>query len=163
MAQTEKQRVIWAYKILFLDVLFPLSLRKVIFVDSDQIVRADFAELWYRDLQVRPLVLLVPIILCLLCPLSCATCATCASCLVPDDGELWYCDLQVRPCVPLVPRVPCIQCCWAVASECQHMPCEEKATKQTRRAPHAACLASHTSPMLFRHATGHAEMLQQGT
>ena len=51
--QTEKQRVIWAYKILFLDVLFPLSLRKVIFVDSDQVIRADFAELWYRDLQVR--------------------------------------------------------------------------------------------------------------
>ena len=50
--QTEKQRVIWAYKILFLDVLFPLSLRKVIFVDSDQVIRADFAELWYRDLQV---------------------------------------------------------------------------------------------------------------
>ena len=27
--QTEKQRIIWAYKILFLDVLFPLGLRKV--------------------------------------------------------------------------------------------------------------------------------------
>lgn len=27
--QTEKQRIIWAYKILFLDVIFPLSLRKV--------------------------------------------------------------------------------------------------------------------------------------
>ena len=52
--QTEKQRVIWAYKILFLDVLFPLNLRKVIFVDSDQVIRADFAELWYKDLQVRP-------------------------------------------------------------------------------------------------------------
>ena len=51
--QTEKQRVIWAYKILFLDVLFPLNLRKVIFVDSDQVIRADFAELWYKDLQVR--------------------------------------------------------------------------------------------------------------
>lgn len=51
--QTEKQRIIWAYKILFLDVLFPLSLRKVIFVDSDQIVRADFAELWHMDLKVR--------------------------------------------------------------------------------------------------------------
>ena len=49
--QTDKQRIIWAYKILFLDVLFPLNLRKVIFVDSDQIIRADFAELWYMDLQ----------------------------------------------------------------------------------------------------------------
>jgi hypothetical protein len=27
--QTEKQRIIWAYKILFLDVLFPLNLEKV--------------------------------------------------------------------------------------------------------------------------------------
>ena len=27
--QTEKQRIIWAYKILFLDVIFPLSLDKV--------------------------------------------------------------------------------------------------------------------------------------
>ena len=38
--QTEKQREIWGYKILFLDVLFPLSLDKVIFVDADQVVRA---------------------------------------------------------------------------------------------------------------------------
>jgi UDP-glucose:glycoprotein glucosyltransferase len=52
--QTEKQRVIWAYKILFLDVLFPLNLKKVIFVDSDQIVRADFAELWRIDLKGAP-------------------------------------------------------------------------------------------------------------
>ena len=51
-AQTEKQRIIWAYKILFLDVLFPLSLRKVIFADADQIIRADFAELWHMDLKV---------------------------------------------------------------------------------------------------------------
>ena len=50
--QTEKQRIIWAYKILFLDVLFPLSLRKVIFMDSDQIIRADVAELWHMDLEV---------------------------------------------------------------------------------------------------------------
>jgi len=27
--QKEKQRIIWAYKILFLDVIFPLSLEKV--------------------------------------------------------------------------------------------------------------------------------------
>ena len=27
--QAEKQRIIWAYKILFLDVLFPLGLKKV--------------------------------------------------------------------------------------------------------------------------------------
>ena len=34
-AQKEKQREIWGYKILFLDVLFPLDLDKVIFVDAD--------------------------------------------------------------------------------------------------------------------------------
>ncbi len=53
MLQTEKQRIIWAYKILFLDVLFPLGLRKVIFMDADQIIRADVAELWHLDLEVR--------------------------------------------------------------------------------------------------------------
>ena len=36
-AQTEKQRIIWGYKILFLDVLFPLSVKKIIFVDADQV------------------------------------------------------------------------------------------------------------------------------
>ncbi|KAG6818362.1 hypothetical protein H0H93_005572, partial [Arthromyces matolae] len=43
--QTEKQRIIWTYKILFLDVLFPMDLKKVIFVGADQIVRADLKEL----------------------------------------------------------------------------------------------------------------------
>lgn len=81
--QTEKQRIIWAYKILFLDVIFPLSLEKVppfpfpsspscaslenckprlcsssfqvIFVDADQIVRADMGELYDMDIKGRPL------------------------------------------------------------------------------------------------------------
>ncbi|KAM3408479.1 hypothetical protein ACQJBY_001541 [Aegilops geniculata] len=53
--QKEKQRIIWAYKILFLDVIFPLSLRKVIFVDADQIVRTDMGELYDMDLKGRPL------------------------------------------------------------------------------------------------------------
>ncbi|XP_025088111.1 UDP-glucose:glycoprotein glucosyltransferase 2-like [Pomacea canaliculata] len=35
--QKEKQRVIWGYKILFLDVLFPLDVKKIIFVDADQV------------------------------------------------------------------------------------------------------------------------------
>jgi len=52
--QSEKQRTIWAYKILFLDVLFPLSLDKVIFVDADQIVRADLKELVEMDLHGAP-------------------------------------------------------------------------------------------------------------
>jgi UDP-glucose:glycoprotein glucosyltransferase len=53
-AQTEKQRVIWAYKILFLDVLFPMDLKKVIFVDADQIVRTDLKELVELDLHGAP-------------------------------------------------------------------------------------------------------------
>ena len=52
--QTEKQRIIWAYKILFLDVLFPLGLDKVIFCDSDQVIRADLKELWTYDLKGAP-------------------------------------------------------------------------------------------------------------
>ncbi|WVQ78198.1 hypothetical protein IAT38_000281 [Cryptococcus sp. DSM 104549] len=52
-AQTEKQRIIWAYKILFLDVLFPMDLDKVIFVDADQIVRTDMKELVDVDLHRR--------------------------------------------------------------------------------------------------------------
>lgn len=49
--QREKQRTIWGYKILFLDVLFPLSLDKVIFVDADQVVRTDMKELVDLDLN----------------------------------------------------------------------------------------------------------------
>jgi UDP-glucose:glycoprotein glucosyltransferase len=52
--QTEKQREIWGYKILFLDVLFPLDLEKVIFVDADQIVRTDMYELVTLDLHGAP-------------------------------------------------------------------------------------------------------------
>ena len=29
--QTNKQRIIWGYKILFLDVMFPLSVRKILY------------------------------------------------------------------------------------------------------------------------------------
>ncbi|KAL2809181.1 UDP-glucose:glycoprotein glucosyltransferase-domain-containing protein [Aspergillus granulosus] len=53
-AQQEKQREIWGYKILFLDVLFPLSLDKVIFVDADQIVRTDMHDLVTLDLEGAP-------------------------------------------------------------------------------------------------------------
>ncbi|RDD46683.1 UDP-glucose:glycoprotein glucosyltransferase 1 [Trichoplax sp. H2] len=52
--QTEKQRVIWGYKILFLDVLFPLGIKKIIFVDADQIVRTDLKELMDLDLEGAP-------------------------------------------------------------------------------------------------------------
>lgn len=52
--QSEKQRIIWGYKILFLDVLFPLDLKKVIYVDADQVVRSDLKELWDMDLEGKP-------------------------------------------------------------------------------------------------------------
>ncbi|XP_043469354.1 UDP-glucose:glycoprotein glucosyltransferase [Leptopilina heterotoma] len=52
--QTEKQRTIWGYKILFLDVLFPLDVKKIIFVDADQVVRADLKELVNIDLGGSP-------------------------------------------------------------------------------------------------------------
>ena len=44
--QTNKQRIIWGYKILFLDVMFPLHLKKIIYIDADQVVNADIGELW---------------------------------------------------------------------------------------------------------------------
>ncbi|XP_078514083.1 UDP-glucose:glycoprotein glucosyltransferase 2 isoform X2 [Lissotriton helveticus] len=52
--QTEKQRIIWGYKILFLDVLFPLAVDKIIFVDADQIVRTDLKALRNFDLGGAP-------------------------------------------------------------------------------------------------------------
>ncbi|KAM8856455.1 UDP-glucose:glycoprotein glucosyltransferase 2 isoform 4-T4 [Spinachia spinachia] len=52
--QAEKQRIIWGYKILFLDVLFPLAVDKIIFVDADQIVRADLKDLRDFDLEGAP-------------------------------------------------------------------------------------------------------------
>lgn len=52
--QTEKQRIIWGYKILFLDVLFPLDVKKIIFVDADQIIRHDIKELHNFDLGGAP-------------------------------------------------------------------------------------------------------------
>lgn len=53
-AQSEKQRIIWAYKILFLDVLFPLNVKRIIFIDSDQVIRGDIAELMDIDLKGAP-------------------------------------------------------------------------------------------------------------
>lgn len=48
--QTEKQRIIWGYKILFLDVLFPLAVDKILFVDADQV------EYWTLVLQLNALI-----------------------------------------------------------------------------------------------------------
>ncbi|XP_061824096.1 UDP-glucose:glycoprotein glucosyltransferase 1 [Nerophis lumbriciformis] len=52
--QSEKQRIIWGYKILFLDVLFPLAVDKILFVDADQIVRTDLKDLRDFDLEGAP-------------------------------------------------------------------------------------------------------------
>ncbi|WAR27836.1 UGGG-like protein [Mya arenaria] len=52
--QKEKQRIMWGFKILFLDVLFPLDVKKFIFVDADQIVRTDLQELNDLDLGGAP-------------------------------------------------------------------------------------------------------------
>lgn len=52
--QSEKQRIIWGYKILFLDVLFPLNIKKIIYVDADQVIRGDLKELWDMDLNGAP-------------------------------------------------------------------------------------------------------------
>ncbi|KAH3670358.1 hypothetical protein WICMUC_004854 [Wickerhamomyces mucosus] len=54
LSQREKQRTIWGYKILFLDVLFPRDLEKVIFVDADQIIRTDLKELIDLNLEGAP-------------------------------------------------------------------------------------------------------------
>ncbi|RLV94181.1 UDP-glucose:glycoprotein glucosyltransferase [Spathaspora sp. JA1] len=52
--QKEKRRTIWGYKILFLDVLFPQDLDKIIFIDADQICRTDLTELINIDLEGAP-------------------------------------------------------------------------------------------------------------
>jgi UDP-glucose:glycoprotein glucosyltransferase len=52
--QFEKQRIIWGNKILFLDVLFPLELDRVIYIDSDQVVRTDLIELMRMDFDGAP-------------------------------------------------------------------------------------------------------------
>jgi UDP-glucose:glycoprotein glucosyltransferase len=53
--QSVKMRLVWAYKILFLDTMFPPSLDKIVFVDADQVVRADLKELWDHDMKGAPL------------------------------------------------------------------------------------------------------------
>ncbi|OHT05934.1 hypothetical protein TRFO_26144 [Tritrichomonas foetus] len=52
--QQEKQRIIWGNKILFLDVLFPVDLERIIYIDADQIVRTDMNELMRMDFEGAP-------------------------------------------------------------------------------------------------------------
>ncbi|GMH62627.1 hypothetical protein TL16_g03518 [Triparma laevis f. inornata] len=51
VTQSTIQRKIWGYKILFLDVLFPQGLDRIIFVDADQVFREDIRELWDLNLE----------------------------------------------------------------------------------------------------------------
>jgi len=50
----DKQRLIWAHKILFLDVIFPLDLQRIIFLDADLTIRGDLLELYTMDLNGAP-------------------------------------------------------------------------------------------------------------
>ena len=52
--QTERQRVIWGNKILFLDALFPMNLSRVIYIDSDAVVRGDLMKLMRANLKGNP-------------------------------------------------------------------------------------------------------------
>lgn len=52
--RNDKQRLIWAYKILFLDLLFVGKTDRLIFVDADQIVKHDLGALWSFDLGGAP-------------------------------------------------------------------------------------------------------------
>ncbi|EDK40549.2 hypothetical protein PGUG_04647 [Meyerozyma guilliermondii ATCC 6260] len=53
-SQQPVSRTVWGYKILFLDALFPQDLKRVIFIDADQVLRADLMELMETDLQGAP-------------------------------------------------------------------------------------------------------------
>ncbi|KAH7817251.1 putative UDP-glucose [Monocercomonoides exilis] len=49
-----KMRTVWAMKILFLDVLFPLDLDRVIFVDADNVCKTDMIQLMRMNLKGAP-------------------------------------------------------------------------------------------------------------
>ncbi|KAL0236727.1 hypothetical protein PCE1_000125 [Barthelona sp. PCE] len=49
--QHQKHRIMWAYKVLFLDVLFPEEVTRMIFVDADQVMRTDMHNLMTYDLK----------------------------------------------------------------------------------------------------------------
>lgn len=52
--ETTQQRLVWGYKILFLDVIFPKNLKRVIYIDSDDVVRSDLSELMNLNLNSAP-------------------------------------------------------------------------------------------------------------
>jgi UDP-glucose:glycoprotein glucosyltransferase len=50
--QSRKHRRVWAHKILFLDA-FPHTIRRLVYIDSDQVMRGDVAELARIDMKER--------------------------------------------------------------------------------------------------------------
>jgi UDP-glucose:glycoprotein glucosyltransferase len=52
--QTERHRIIWGNKILFIDGLFPMNLSRVIYIDADAVVRGDLIRLMRADLKGQP-------------------------------------------------------------------------------------------------------------
>lgn len=51
--QSKKHRTVWAYKVLFLDQIFPADLERVVYIDADQVVRSDLAELMGTKLNEK--------------------------------------------------------------------------------------------------------------
>lgn len=51
--QTEKQREVWAYKILFLDMIFPQDLDRVVVIDADNFVMTDLDNLVDKEMDLE--------------------------------------------------------------------------------------------------------------
>lgn len=52
--ESQRQRLFWGYKILFLDLMFPNDLKRVIYVDADDVIRTDYYELMQIDMKGAP-------------------------------------------------------------------------------------------------------------
>ena len=53
--ESRQERLFWGYKILFLDVMFPNNLKRIIYVDSDDVIRSDYYNLMTIDMKVLPM------------------------------------------------------------------------------------------------------------
>jgi Glucosyltransferase 24 len=115
-AQTEKQRIIWAYKVLFLDVLFPLNVTRVIFCDSDQIIRHDMVRTCTSGMQAGtlPAVQLPRCVASMLCAGISLACVDNSIADAHDTTRPRACSTFLRHALlrvlhtgPLVPACPC--------------------------------------------------------
>lgn len=52
--EKQRQRLFWGYKILFLDLIFPSDLKRIIYVDADDVIRSDYYELMTIDMKGAP-------------------------------------------------------------------------------------------------------------